>query len=378
MAATVTWEPRQEGNYSEEMIQGRGFRRAYAEIALDSSYPQDGESVTPRMNNVRHVNLHVDSPDAGWIFRYDRTNNKIKAYRHSLPLIVEEVVTVASNAGQLNHKPLYIVGLESTAGSTTGNFFVIPTGETPITTQCAVTFTSGVLTFLSTDAVTEAKVTYIPQHESGALSSATLVVDEVVVAAAAKTELANRAIAIQYVWDNTDNILCVPEPVGEAPTATHNCVVDITNGTPATDLDAHADDEANSLKVTYLKYASFPPDLAIGDADITLSSEVYDFGNNAAYKSLVVPGFGIHIVGEETATNVVAVLGGPGVTAAEDVAKWDPKINTLTTAQTGTMTTTAIPWLVLDMDQIGDSLVEAAIGEDLSAVTLFAEFIGYD
>jgi hypothetical protein len=267
-------------------------------------------------------------------------------------LIVEETVAVSSNTGTLAHVPLYITSVQVTAGGTTGAYRVIPTGETPLTAQCAVTFTTGVLTFLAADGVTTAKVTYIPKRSSGYLSAVT--VDEVVTASASKVNLAARAGLIQYVWDDTDGKIAILEPSGEAPTATNNYVIDI-NDSGNTSIDCHADDASNSLKVTYVPFTQLPPGTFIDDTDVTLSSQVWNFTGDPGvngYNHTVVPGFGCVLVGEETATNCEAVWEGPSGTAANNVAVWNPAQNKITTAQTGTMTTTAISWMILDPNQL--------------------------
>ncbi|MHA2426514.1 MAG: hypothetical protein ACXADB_00540 [Candidatus Hermodarchaeia archaeon] len=353
----------------------RGGRIWMGDITFDSSYPIGGESAefpwdidAARRNDLSRVTF--EQPISGYSFQFDHTNKKIRVLQPGKSLIVEEAVTVASNAGQLAHKPFYILSIEVTAGTTTGPFSVIPTGETPLTTQCAVTFTTGALAFLAGDAVTAVRVTYIPLHESGPFSSANLVVDEAVTAAAAKAELANRAAAVQYVWDDTDGILDVLEPVGEAPTATHNAVVDITNATPTTDIDFHADDEANAIKVTYIKYGAFPAFAQLGDGDITLAGadpEAYGFTENH-YHGLAIPGLGTALVGEATATNVALIWSGPSGTVGAGVPVLNVNLNKWETQEATAITTLAVPVILMDPTVDGIHLMEVANGEDLSSV----------
>jgi hypothetical protein len=316
----------------------------------------------------------------GVVWKYDYTNKTLRAYTPGPKLIVEEVLTVASSVGTLAYTPAYIVAVDVTAGTTTGGFHVIPTGETPLTREVAVTLTSGLCTFVSTDAVTSARITYVPLRTGGYFIEANRVIDEVVVAAAAKTNLANRACLVQYVWDNTDNILNVPEPVGEAPTATHNCVIDMTNGSNTTDIDSHADDEGNSLKVTYWKHAALPHSaLYIDDADVTLTTEAFNFHTGTGTRSYVVmPGLGTYLVGEETATNVTDKWAGPSVTASTTQAQWNPIANTITTDHATAITTTAIPYLILDTDLLFDgSLLEMGRNVAPPAQTLIVEAVGW-
>lgn len=343
-------------------------------IAFDSSYPTGGESASDISANFSTLTSIVFDNEDGYSFEYDKTNNKIKAYLHQTrPILVqEEAVTVASNVGTLAYPPLYIIAVQVTATTTTGAYNVIPAGETPLTKQVAVNFTTGGLTFKSTDVVTAVKITYIPQQLSGPLSDSSLVVDEAVTASASKVELANRAIAVQYVWDDIDGVLDALEPVGEAPSATHTAVIDITNATPTTDIDSHADDAGNTLKVTYLKYAGIGAPFAINDTDTSLTSEAYDFTATGKYHAMVVPGLGTQVVGEQgdagngSATWEHAISG----TAAAGVATWDPRINYLLTNESTALVTLAMPFFILDealMYSPGTGM-EVPNGTDLSGI----------
>jgi len=339
--------------------------------AFDSSYPRGGESLTPSDLGMDSIDMMLISPQDGYSFEFDYDNNLLKAYNLEPDLIVEEVVACSSNTGTLTQLPLYIVAMEVTAGSTTGNFNVIPTGETPLTTQCAVTFTSGVLTFVSGDAVTSVRVTYLPQKADGPLSVNTMTVDETAIASASTVNLAARAIAVQYVWNDTNGVLCALEPVGEAPTATNTAVVDITSGTD-TAIDTHADDDGDTLKVTYLQYAAFPAEVAIDDADITLSGtdpEQYSFSIAGGYNGLVVPGLGTQCIGEAGAgANVDLIWGGPSATVGAAVPLWNPLQNQVQTQESTAVVTLAVPWFVLDPSILGDRPSEVPAGRDMSNV----------
>lgn len=268
-------------------------------------------------------------------------------------LVVEEAVTVTTNVGTLAHVPLYIVAVQATAGSTTGAFSVIPTGETPLTKQVAVTFTTGAMTFLSTDAVTAAKVTYIPKRGSGYLSTVT--VDESRTASASKVNLVARAGLVQYVWDDTDGVLVNLEQPGTAPSATHYCTVDILD-TADTSIDSHADDAGNTLKVTYVPFTQIPPGCFVDDTDITLSSEAWNFTGDpgvAGYNNLVVPGFGVNAIGETgAAARAAAIWEGPTGTAGALVATWNPATNSLLTNNDTAITILSMPWMILDQLQL--------------------------
>jgi hypothetical protein len=342
------------------------------DMTFDSSYPTGGETVTPSDFGLDGIDLFVASPKHGHTFEFDYTNEKLKAFGYGPTLVVEESVTVTSGVGTLARLPLYIVTIEATAGCTTGAFNVIPTGETPATTECAVTFTAGTLTFDEcTDMVTTALVTYIPQSAHGPLSSNSLVVDESVTADACAVALANRAIAVQYVWNDTNSTRCVLEPVGEAPSATNTAVVDITSGTD-TNIDTNATDDGDTLKVTYLKYSSFPAEVAIADTDTTLSGsdpEQYSFAIAGGYNGLVIPGLGTQCVGEATTTNIENPWTGPSGTVGDGTSLWNPLQNQVQTQDSTAYTTLALPYFVLDNHMIEGSIVEVAEGTDLSNVS---------
>ena len=268
-------------------------------------------------------------------------------------LVVEEVVTCASNVGTLAYLPLYIVAIQVTATTTTGSYVVIPVGETPLTKQCAVNFATGGLTFLSTDAVTSVKVTYIPKRASGYLSTVT--VDETATASASKVNLAARAGLIQYVWDDTDGKIVQLEQPGTAPSATNFCTIDIVDTTNSS-IDSHADDAGNTLKVTYVPYTQLPPGTQIDDTDIMLSSEVWNFTGDPTvlgYNNLVVPGFGVHVIGETgAAARAAAVWIGPTGTAGAGVSLWNPATNSITTDNDTAITILSMPWMILDLAQL--------------------------
>jgi len=343
------------------------------DTAFDSSYPRGGESLTAADLGLDSIDMVMVAPVDGYTFEYDYTNSLLKAYNVQPMLIVEEVVTVASNTGTLAQLPLYITCMEVTAGSTTGAFRVIPTGETPLTTECAVTFTSGVLTFVSGDAVTSVRVTYIPQHDHGPLAATALTIDEVFTASATPVEIANRAIAVQYVWNNTNNVLCSLEPVGETPSATNTAVVDIVNGTPATAIDTIVGDNGDSMLITYLEYAAWPAECSIGDADLTLSGsdpEQYSFNIAGGYNGIVVPGLGCVQVGETGAAgNINLPMGGPSDTVAAGQAQWNPLQNQVLNQEGTAVATLAMPFFVLDPHILGIRPSEVPAARDMSAVT---------
>lgn len=76
--------------------------------------------------------------------------------------VVEETVTVSSHTGTLAHLPLMVQNVYISAGGVTGIATILPSTVNPANSkEVKINMSTGVLTFLSGDAVTQAKVTYI-------------------------------------------------------------------------------------------------------------------------------------------------------------------------------------------------------------------------
>lgn len=377
MSITKTVDDRLNLNTTIDSFMSRGGRIEFGTILLDNSYPKGGEAITfPSFEN-KPLFVQVES-QSGYEFDYDRTNNKIKAFTGGKTLIVEEVVTIASHIGNLVHKPFYIMSIDVTAGGTTGPFNAIPTGETPLTVECAVDFPTGGLTFVSTDTVTSVKVTYIPLHETGPFSSDNLVIDEAVVASASKTDLAFQAAAVQYVYDGTDGNRMVLESVGLAPSAAKSVVIDIDDGSDDTNIDAHATDAGTILKVTYIKYGTFKPYALLGDGDVTMASEIYNWTLNH-YRSLALPGLGTQLVAETNASGATVELiwSGPSRSVGSAVPVLDFELNLWSTNEGTALTDFTMPIILLNSDEIPSARLEVASATDLSALTVRYMALGY-
>lgn len=349
------------------------------DITFDSSYLRGGEVLTGggiRANDVTGVQVfgHPSGIPTQYDVRFDRTNKTLKAYKPTAPLRVEEAVTVTSNAGQLACVPGYILSVHVTAGSVTGAFDILPTGLTPTTTQVAVNFTTGAMTFLSGDAVTACKVTYIPLGV-GPFIEANRVVDEAVVfgsGAGDTFNLANRAALIQYVCNTTAtgaNRLPAIQPVGESPSS-NQIAIDINNS-GATTITNNSGQDTNTGKVTYWKYSAFAEAFGWTDqADISVSSNVITWAEALDLGGILIPGFGTKLVGEATATNKQQRILGPSGAAATDVAVYDPAKGTITFAGGDSITTCEIPYIVMQGAQMTPTWVEVPNGEDLSTLSV--------
>lgn len=362
-----------------------------AQIRLDSSYPSGGYGASLGMSanlfglrNILGVQLLGFNGAASFIGNpyWDYANNKLLIGQSNPqpPLIVEEVVTVASNAGRLARVPAYILSVEGVAGSVTGAFRVIPTGKTPTTKMVAVNFVTGALATLSTDAVTSMRVTYIPLGV-GQFTEANRVVDEAVVfgsGAGDTFDLANRAAAIQYVWNDTASAgarLPTIVPVGEAP-GSGAIAIDMNNS-GATTITLNAAQDTNTGLVTYFKYgAGWIADHNWTDqADITVTSTtLFSVADDLAVppQGIWIPLFGNVIVGETGASaNKQAVLEGAQGTAGADIALYNPIGGSMAFTAGDGYVTLEVPYCFLNsiINSYGNA-AQVPTGANLAAVTV--------
>lgn len=116
MALTVTIEKDGFGvEGAQQTVRGR--------IAFDSSYPANGESLTPAMIGLKTIDYLEVLPKSGFTFEYDYTNQKIKVQ-------CPAVVVGAAGAATLDDFPLtgvgattaVSIGLDAAAGSATNRF----------------------------------------------------------------------------------------------------------------------------------------------------------------------------------------------------------------------------------------------------------------
>lgn len=347
------------------------------DVTFDSSYAKNGESFGGSTLNVAAAKVIGVQPiggnaaAAGYKFHYVTSTQKLQALKPCPSLIVEESVTVSSDAATLQRIPAYILGIEVTAGSVTGAFRSIPTGQTPTTTQVAVTFTTGAMAFLAADAVTAARVTYIPLGV-GPFIEANRVVDEAVTLATAGVNLANRAALIQHVYNSTAtgaNRLPAIQPVGESPSS-NQIAIDIVNS-GNTKITPNSAQDTNSAKVTYWKYSALSNYGWTDQADIAVSSNAVVFGEVLDLSGIFIPAFGEVVVGETGASaNLQARLIGPSGSVGSNVAVFDPAKNTLSLNSGDSYSTIEMPYIVLDAALFSNAWAEVPNAENLSGVTV--------
>jgi hypothetical protein len=354
-----------------------GNRRAVAwDVTFDSSYLAGGEPLTARQLGLRTVlDVTVMPPALGGLsFAYDIANAKLMAKRQSGPPLITEATGTftAGVAYTLKQKPGYILAVRGTAGST-GAKTIIPVGETPGAGQCAINFSTGVVTW-GDAAITAATFVYVPLGVPG-FTPDLLVVDEASPIASNSITLVNQAMCIQYVWNDEDNEILVPVTDNVALTGAQ-CHPDIDNGSGATVIGVTtgriADGSTGKTKVTYLKRANNPL-VFVDQADLTVTSNVAGPGSQAAVfaiPSLILPGYGQALaVSDNTGpAQRPALMVDSGGTAAAGVAVWNPAQNTFTFASADSDDILEMP-LVLMGPFAGESAQEVINAADLSWVT---------
>lgn len=363
----------------------------FVDLTLDNSYPANGYGVSQGLSPQRFGLKYIlgakvlgfaGSASMLGQAQWDYTNSKLVVTQSAPvpPLIVEELVTVASHAGRLSRVPAYIISCEGVAGSVTGAFRVIPTGKTPTTKMVAVNFVTGALATLSTDAVTSMRITYIPLGV-GQFTAANRVVDEAVVfgsGAGDTFDLANRAACIQYIWNDTATTSArLPKivPVGEAP-GSNEIAIDMVN-TAATTITHNAGQDTNLGLATYFKYsASWIADHDWRDqADITVTSTtLFSVADDLAVppQGIWIPGFGNVIVGEATATNKQAVLEGAQGGAGADIILYNPIAGSASMTVGDGYTTFEVPYLFLNslVNSFGQGQVPTGMNLAASSVRM--------
>jgi hypothetical protein len=344
-------------------------------ITLDTAYPLGGYSPSQPYTVLGATVFSKNAEAQKYQIDFNQSTGKFVVREPVAPLIVEEVVAVASNVGTLGKVPAYILAVEVTAGGVTGAFRTIPVGETPTTTMVAVDFTTGGLTFLAGDAVTSVRVTYIPLGV-GPFVEANRVVDEAVVfgsGAGDTFNLANRAALIQHVWNDTASAasrLPTIVPVGEAP-GSNEIAIDINNS-GATTITNNSGQDTNVGKVTYWKYSAFVAHGWTDQADIAATSNAIVIGEVLDLGGILIPGFGDVLVGEATATNKQQRLLGPSGTVGTNLAVYNPAKGTITFDAGDSITTCEIPFVVLCSGLLSRPLAEVPVGRDLSGVSFDA------
>lgn len=341
-------------------------------ITFDSSYPRGGYPISAASFKMARIPDNLFFPASSGLQSYmpflDYKNKAIRIMQSANSLIVEEAVTVTSNKGTLANIPGYILAVQTTAGTTLGAFTVIPKTATPVTTQVAVNFATGQLTFLSSDAITKALVTYIPMGV-GPFVPSNQVVDEAVTLSSSGVNLANQASLIQYVYDtHSTGTLLVPcgGTVAAASGQVHTALRNSTNTT----LTVNAAQNTDAGLVTYWKASAFGTAQGFtAEASIPATTGIT---TAFSFPSIVIPTYGTQMVGLATATIVPEVMEGPSGTSATGVVVWNPFKNTFSFNAGDSLDHVYLAYITLNASMVGESLQEVAPGTNLASVTMRA------
>lgn len=70
-----------------------------ADIDFDSSYPTDGESLTPANLGLKEINILLTTSKSGYMFEYDYSNKKLKAMypKSAQAAVTTDKITIASS-----------------------------------------------------------------------------------------------------------------------------------------------------------------------------------------------------------------------------------------------------------------------------------------
>lgn len=367
------------------------LRGVSATVAFDDSYATGGESLTPGDLGIGEFvgPIEITQGEDGYVFKWDSANEKIVVYRigagtltataEAPPFVQQEALTVAADAGTLAYVPAYIVSVTDGAGT---NYAILPSTGTPVdNVSVAVNFTTGVLTFAAADDPSGIKVSYFPSRAGTFFDNANAVEENLTgTDGTGYVDFTSRAACVQYVYDSTAPQRLPFSPVGEAP-ADNQVEVDI-NRSAASSIKNHSGENGSTIAVRYLLHSALTPGILFVDqTDVALSSGDKDWSGTAGISGrdlLVVPGFGENVVGEETGDgNENAVLGDKGTTEADGIARWNPEINLIATANTSAFVTTAISWLNVDLDLMvaptpAGTIATAGLAEVSSGVNLSA------
>src|SRR3990167_3924470 len=318
------------------------------------TYPRDGITVTPnKWGMIKQLDgiVFFQPGSRGILWDFDRANLKLKGFvgvKDTPFLVVEENVGIgAGGNGFFAYLPAYILAL---VDADVNAYDVIPSTAAVGANRSPVNFTTGAVQINS---AIQAKATYIPQDDTGFFSQGNMAIAESLVVASGSVTLGSAAALIQGVYDSTTAAVLTIVNKDETPGATEVKLGTETQAAGATTLTFNSARNGDTVLVTYLKYSGldvtqFP---YVASAVINLSSEAIDFLNTTGYKGLALPTLGTRVVGRDGASTGHSMrLGGPSATAANTLARWDPQLNKITTADTTAVVDLRMPLLLVDPD----------------------------
>lgn len=299
-------------------------------------------------------------------------------------IIPEESVTITNNVGTLANPPAYIMAVNASAGGTTGACSVVPVGSTVATTQCAVNWATGGLTFFGTDAVTTALVTYIPMGV-GPFVPANQVVDESVALPNGSTvNLANQAALVQYIYEST-TLLAPLAIIGTQNSPAAGQIQIQLNNSGATTVTDNAAQNGKTGKATYWKMSGFGVASSnaaqYGWTDRTstnATSNVINFASALAagdVNGTFINLYGVHRAALATNTDKPSLALTPSGTPAASSPVINPATNRITFVVGDSITREFVGGLLLNELLLNYS-TEVSPGFNLSGVTTYVRAFG--
>ena len=381
------------------------------DVAFDSSYPRGGESFATLQNIGRVQGGYVAQVGGNYKIELDLANQKLKVYMKAPIDVFEELVTVTANVGYLRWPAAhinYITGITAVPAYVTCQ--PIAGGVTPATGQCAVDLgyndTTGVLTkdsrtsltFLSTDVITTARVSYVTQAwievqdnmemckvlgvssdvGSKVYGNAAMVDDPIV--DADQLRIGCELIAVQSItWSDGGDAGTIKAPAilaaATAPGATNRSGIDFEQATVFAEITAHADTmlqmvATDLVRVVYIKKPT-SGQLSDGFVNATIAD---------ATDVIIFTGHHPLLYGHcgqlpMTTAGKICRLVPAADTPAAGEGNWTVRPGCGAASQPsvtmeGATDDDAVPaWVNIPLDEIETQMLQAPEGEDLSGLT---------
>jgi len=268
MAITITTR---EG---DPISVGGTSRYAQLDIALDTSYPAGGESLTPASVGFSTFDCVLAEPSKGYTFEYDHTNSTLKAFRNAPPIVIEEEHSTVTHYITLDYPAAWIMSVAEIGTAKVWNKTGMTTAQLATNQFCLRTaIVDGERTQITLNEKTATVyVTYVTQAWDDVYNL--LVQDEAVVkatTAATDATLAYPIMGFGYCATSTGGTLFVPIDIADT-NATGEVAVDYAAGTATGAIRFKSTQIPLTTYVTYLKTApsgSWIEDRYIPDENIS-------------------------------------------------------------------------------------------------------------
>jgi hypothetical protein len=332
-----------------------GRQAVIASIAMDNSYPFGGEALDLRdIFGLQSAQIDIVLAEAasGILFKYDYTNEKLRAYAPAPLVVFEEVVTMTDGTTYDTGTTKYPMAWPLYASTGNVALGLLPVGMNPVTTTVAIDMhsaTPGVRATLTslqaTDNYATITISYITQAWKEVFDN--LVEGETMTAGATTTNgitftpgtpdvvsflTAGPFLCGLMVGLNLNGTITCPKPLAKGQTAAAGeYALDWTNTSPVATtmgiLASQAWDAATaSMKFNYIKKptSGFLYDRFIEEDAITSSSQVATLGGAGDVDQPLLwstPGFMPSVT--VSTSSATWRIGGTGMTVGS-TTQWQP------------------------------------------------------